>query len=214
MTDHRRTLDLAAGALDWDLSAEESHEMTAHLATCASCRHTSAIQQGQAITLRSLTFAETPATVRAVVLAAASSDARRRWPSWTLLAAAALIALVAIGAAVGAYLQERDQQPSSLEVAPGPLPQPTTAFSEPSPEPGPSVLGGGLILIRDAASGAVSTVDAGTASKRAWEMSPGWGGCRDSTSNGPPIAGASCSRSGTAAATSCQWTTRPMRVAI
>ena len=62
----------------------------------------------------------------------------------------------------------REQQPSSLEVAPvHAVPQATTAFNEPSSEPslvpGSSVLGGGLdVLLATPASGAVSTVDAGT----------------------------------------------------
>ena len=162
MTDHRRALDLAAASLDWDLTAAESDEMRAHLATCAACRHASAVQQGQATVLRSLTFAETPVTVRSVVLAAASDDARRRRPGWTLLAAAGLVALVALGAAVGSRILEREREATSLEVSADPIPQPTSAFNEPSLVPGLTALGGGPILIRDAAEGAVFMVDAGT----------------------------------------------------
>lgn len=166
MTDHRRALDLAAAALDWELTAAESNDLRAHLATCPTCPHASAIQEGHATILRSLTFAETPAMVRSVVLAAATGDTRRRRrPGWTMLAAAGLVALVALGAAVGSRLLERQREATSLEVPADPRPQPTTAFSEPSLVPGPPVLGGGLILIVDAApdsAGAVFTVHPGT----------------------------------------------------
>ena len=127
MTDHRRVLDLAAAALDWDLTSAEQDEITTHLATCASCRHADAIQHRQAVAFRSFTYAETPVAVRRAVLAAAATDTRRDWrPSWTLLAAAALIVLAAAGAAVGSYLLERERE-ARTDLSIAPIPSPMTA---------------------------------------------------------------------------------------
>ena len=127
MTDHRRVLDLAAAALDWDLTSAEQDEVTTHLATCASCQRADAIQHRQAVAFRSLAYAETPVTVRRAVLAAAATDTRRDWrPTWTLLAAAALIALAVAGAAVGSYLLERERE-ARTDLSITPIPSPMTA---------------------------------------------------------------------------------------
>jgi hypothetical protein len=165
MTSHRRALDLAAASIDWSLTAAESDEMAAHLATCDPCQRANAIQVGQATSLRDSTFTETPASVRSVVIAAVANDTRRRRRGWTLLAAAGLVALAALGAAVGSGLLEGQREATSLEVSADPIPQPTSVFTEPSVVPVPSLLGGGPILIRDSAPASawvVSSVDAGT----------------------------------------------------
>ncbi len=128
MTDHRRALDLAAAELDWRLTVAERDEMDAHLAGCSSCQRAGAIQHRQAAALRSLAYAETPVAVRRVVLAAAATDARRgQRPTWTLLAAAALIALTTVGAAVGSYLLEREREARSEDLSLTPIPSPMTA---------------------------------------------------------------------------------------
>lgn len=137
MTDHGRALDLAAAALDWDLTPAESAELSGHLATCARCQRAKAIQDGQATVLRSVTYAETPVAVRSVVVGAASAGARRtRRATWTMLAAAALLALAAVTAAVGAYLREQESEvlprPAVVDPAP-PAPMPSALSALPSP---------------------------------------------------------------------------------
>jgi hypothetical protein len=126
MIDHGRALDLAAAALDWDLTESESSDMTAHLATCASCRRAETIQRRQAATLRATAYSDTPVAVRRLVLGAAAEGSRhRRRPSWTLLAAAALIVLLGLAGAVmvGTFIERsRDSAPVDPQAEPMPFP--------------------------------------------------------------------------------------------
>ena len=130
MTVHDRTLELAAAAIDWELTPDERDEMAAHLAGCTACRHAEAVQRHQTTALREHTHAEIPASVRGVVLAAAvPGAARSRQPAWSLLAAAALIALAGLGGVmmVGSYLQDRERAPTSVDGRTDPQPTPDTA---------------------------------------------------------------------------------------
>ena len=138
MIDHGRALDLAAAAMDWELTATERDALRAHLSTCESCRRADVIQHNQAAALRSLAHAETPVAVRRIVLSAASGDLpRHRSSTWTLLAAAALIALAAVGGAVGVYVLERTREEAVIERPSEPLPA-SSDFEPALPAPAPS----------------------------------------------------------------------------
>jgi hypothetical protein len=107
MSGHARYLELAAAAIDFDLSPIESAVLSDHLASCGTCRDDAARLQADARALRRLSEGAPSPAVRERILA----DRVERGPAWWLpsLAAAALVVAVLGGVSAGAaFLVVRD----------------------------------------------------------------------------------------------------------
>jgi hypothetical protein len=139
MTDHRRTLALAATAIDWQLAPAERHELDEHLASCSSCaRMARALRQDVAL-VRNVPQHNTPERVRSIVLDATFDRSRLPHRSRLLLAAAALLLLAALiggTVAVGALIRYFDR----FAVVPVPSTAPVPAPSSVVPSPAPSAV--------------------------------------------------------------------------
>jgi hypothetical protein len=101
---HRRALELAATAIDFDLVTAEAGELETHLATCPTCARRAAALRADASTLRRpLTLLPSPRVDAAIH---ATIARRRARPQRVLLLAAATLLLVALLGvmAVGAYI--------------------------------------------------------------------------------------------------------------
>ena len=145
-TVHRRPLELAAAAVDFELSPFEREELDRHLAGCSSCRSRINGLRRDALAIEALQIlpvtAERSAGLRAATLARRDRSA---WPAIRLVAVAAILALLALGAvAVGSSLFDRDAvrltvvEPSPSNVAPAPI-TPSPAPSSPAPTESASV---------------------------------------------------------------------------
>ncbi len=129
---HERSLELAAVALDFELTPAETAELETHLASCAACARQAAAIRADARDLGRPLGLLPSARVDAAI--AAEIARRRSQPSrLVLVAAAALLALALLGAAaVGAYLL-RTSQTAPVTVVP-----PTTPVAIASLHPSPS----------------------------------------------------------------------------
>jgi len=65
---HARALELAAIAIDFDLSTEESDELRQHLDTCEPCRADATALRGDAARIAALPAIDAPARVRAALV--------------------------------------------------------------------------------------------------------------------------------------------------
>ncbi len=72
MTDHERALDLAAAAFDFELSPADDEALTAHLASCESCRATAQAMRGDQVALVGLERQDAPDDLRQRILDAAA----------------------------------------------------------------------------------------------------------------------------------------------
>lgn len=128
MIDHTRANDLAAVAIDFDLTPLERDELATHMATCPACRRVADGYRRDAESLRAIAFAFPPTDIRSAVLATAARSVPRASTHWRLLAAAALL-LLAIGAAlaVGAWTT----RPSLVVVTPSSAPSPSSVVPSP-----------------------------------------------------------------------------------
>jgi hypothetical protein len=145
-TMHRRPLELAAAAVDFELSRQEREELDRHLAGCSLCRSRIDALRRDALAIQTLPIlpvtSERSARLRAATLARRDRSA---WPALRLVAVAAILALLALGAvAVGSSLFDRDAvrltvvEPSPSNLAPAPVaPSPTP--SNPAPTESASV---------------------------------------------------------------------------
>ena len=136
---HERSLELAALAVDFELSREETAELEDHLATCSTCARRAAALRGDAIALaRPLLLQPSPRVDAAVYARIARRPAGPQ--RLVLVAAAALLILALLSAAaIGAYLM-RTWQTQPFTVVP--LPTSPVALVSPSPaapQPSPSV---------------------------------------------------------------------------
>jgi hypothetical protein len=124
-TAHDEFLELAAAAIDFELSRDERAALEHHLADCSACRHRVAgFAADQTAIARLPRYVLGPATATAVRgrIARRSSTPR---PTLRLLAAAAMLALLALAAlAVGAQMIRRDDD--LTEVTPTIAPSPGT----------------------------------------------------------------------------------------
>ena len=120
MTTHDRFEQLAAAAIDFDLTDLEREQLDEHLAGCPACRATAGAYRSDALALREMAFAPAPAAVRVAVLDAAAHSAPRLVATWRVVAAAALLAAALVGAiiAVGAW----NARPTLLMTVPVPSP--------------------------------------------------------------------------------------------
>ena len=135
-TVHRRPLELAAAAVDFELSRYERDELDRHLAGCSHCRSRIDGLRRDALAIETLPIlpvtAARSARLRAATLARRDRSA---WAAIRLVAVATILALLALGAvAVGSSLFDRDAvrltvvEPSPSNFAPAPV----------APSPAPS----------------------------------------------------------------------------
>ena len=144
MTTHVRFEQLAAAAIDFDLTRAEREQLNEHLAGCPACRATAGAYRRDAHAMREIAFVPAPAAVRAAVLGAATRSAPRVVAPWRLVAAAALLAAALVGAlvAVGAW----NARPTLVQTVPAPSPRgvstpvPTLDAALPSPAPSSPVV--------------------------------------------------------------------------
>jgi hypothetical protein len=138
---HRRPLELAAAAVDFELSARERAELDDHLAGCSPCRSRIAGLRRDAFQIDALPIlpvtAAQSARLRAAVL---RRPERPAWSALRFVAVAAIMALMALAAvAVGSSLVDRD--PIDLSVV-EPVPSaalPSPALLSPVPSVVPSI---------------------------------------------------------------------------
>lgn len=135
---HDRALELAATAVDFDLTSADARELEAHLATCSTCvRRVAALRADARMLSRPLTMLPS-SRVDAAVHAALAPRAVR--PRRVLIMAAAVLLLVALlgTLAAGASLL-RDRQTLPTTVVPNPsMP---VAIATPVPDATPLVVG-------------------------------------------------------------------------
>ncbi len=189
MTDHAGFLELAAQAIDFELTRTEAERLEAHLAACTPCRLTVDRLRADEAALHSFSWYDAPTRVEDVVLTAAVSrragGAGHRWP----LAFAAALALVVLAAGVlggGAILEGILLGPAPTIAPSLPVPAETpsaapTADQRRSPTPPASSLGP---AIRTPTAASIAASPASTGGSFAVE-----GSLR--TLGGGPIAGAS-----------------------
>ena len=131
---HQHPLELAAMALDFDLTAAETSELETHLATCPTCaRRVAALRADARALSRPLTLLPSTRVDEAVYAAIAGRQPRPQ--RLLLLAAAALLLLTMLGAvAVGAYLlRDLDTPPTTV------TPTQPVAIVSPDPDASPAV---------------------------------------------------------------------------
>jgi hypothetical protein len=121
MIRHDAFLELAAAAIDFELSRAERSRLEAHLATCAACRRSAGALLADARALAALPVATLPARRADRLLATVLAPPRGAYRSLRLLAVAGLLAVVAVGSIlVGAELLRRAEQDNPLVVVPTP----------------------------------------------------------------------------------------------
>jgi hypothetical protein len=136
---HGRSLELAANAVDFDLTSAETGELERHLAACPSCTRRAVALRADA---RALTQPLTLLPSRRVDEAVSAAIVRRPAPPQRLLllAAAALLLAALLGAvAVGGYLL-RSSETLPTTVVPSPTAPLAVVSAEPdaSPTAGPA----------------------------------------------------------------------------
>ena len=140
---HRRPLELAAAAVDFELSANEREELDRHLAGCSLCRTRIAGLRRDAGAIEVLPVLPVSADQSARLRAAAlRRPVRPAWSALRLVAVAAIVALLALAAvAVGSSLVERNPidlsvvEPVPSAVVPAPVPPSVVPSGEPSSPP-------------------------------------------------------------------------------
>jgi anti-sigma factor RsiW len=134
---HDEILELAASAIDFELSPAERSTLSDHLRDCVACaRRVTGMQADQRAIAQlpqySLAQGRVDRVARRIGRAPAGSGSQFR-----LVAVAALLALLALGAlAVGAELLRRQEDPNLSVVPPGPSAT-ATATEAPTPVPTP-----------------------------------------------------------------------------
>ena len=119
MLDHERFLELAAAAIDFELSAAESADLARHLASCASCRRTAHALREEARLIAALPV-RSVAVERSPRLLAAALRTRTRIAPLRLVAIAAILALAALAAlTAGAEIIRRLQSQVVVSQSPG-----------------------------------------------------------------------------------------------
>lgn len=135
---HDRALEMAATAIDFELTPAEVGELEAHLAACPTCARRGAALRADASALRRpLTLLPSPRVDAAIH--AAIRRRRARPQRFMLLAAAALLLLALLGAmAVGSYLLRNLQILPTTNV---PTPSVPVLAVSPAPQASPVALG-------------------------------------------------------------------------
>jgi hypothetical protein len=131
---HERAMELAAGAIDFALGADDAAELQAHLAGCPACTRSATALRTDAAAIRLPALRPSRRVDDAVYAAIARRDARTS-PRVLVLAAAALLLVALLGvAAAGAFLRVWPTLPIVVEpTAPAVVVVPTQ-----SPTPAPA----------------------------------------------------------------------------
>jgi anti-sigma factor RsiW len=130
---HEHELELAAAALDFELTPAERARLDKAIAECSVCAGAAAAYRRQGTLLQALPVVDASPSVRMHVERAAGLRPQRTPWTWALLAAA-LLGLVLTGVLIAG---SRDRQNAIVEVAPTPQPSATPA---PSIAPSPDVI--------------------------------------------------------------------------
>ena len=136
MTDHEAFRELAARAVDGDLTAAEATDLASHLDACPSCRAFAAGLRRDDLLLRAtIDDAPVASRIRDRVLAEARGESRR-FDGRLILVLAAALALAAIGIPILAG-RAPDARPSTppTTVAPSPAPSASDPGFAASPSP-------------------------------------------------------------------------------
>jgi hypothetical protein len=140
---HARSLELAAAAVDFDLTSAETAELEAHLAGCSTCSRRAAAMRRDALAIgRSVTLATSPRVDAAIYAEIAGHRARPQ--NFVLIAAtAALLLLALLGASgIGAYLLRTWELLPNTIVPPV---QPPALLVSPPPDDSPLAIGDALL---------------------------------------------------------------------
>jgi hypothetical protein len=178
MTDHARAQELAAAAIDFDLTNDEQAELDGHLAGCASCRDHADALRVDARSLAQLGQVDAPDRVRSRVV----RGPRPAWGMPLALAAAVGVLALAVGVIVSSGLN-RDRQDVAVNPTPGSSTPsfpaasgalPSSAPSAASPTPGPRLPTTAWIAVADPAA---FDANAATPKKDTSSPLPCTGGC-------------------------------------
>jgi hypothetical protein len=135
---HEHELELAAAAIDFELTPDERRRLDAAIAECSECARAAAAYRRDATMLTALPVVDASPVIRRNVERAAGARPQRTSWTWVLLAAALLGLLLTSILVAGSYiLRERDL--ARVERTPGPTPTTVTTPAPPSP-PAPDVI--------------------------------------------------------------------------
>ncbi|HEV8281511.1 MAG TPA: hypothetical protein VGQ02_06610 [Candidatus Limnocylindrales bacterium] len=137
---HDHELELAAAAVDFELTPDERARLDTAIAECSVCARAATSYRRQATLFEALPVVDaSPAVRRHVERTAGLRPQRTQW-TWALLAAALLGLLVTSALVAGALDQNRRN--GLVDVAPTPAPSatPTATPSTPPDEPSPDVI--------------------------------------------------------------------------
>jgi hypothetical protein len=163
MNRHSTFLELAAGGIDFRLSGPEQARLDAHLAGCPTCRAGVAGLHADARSIAGLPEARLdPRRAASVLDAALHGSARSPVPVLRLALAAALLAVLAVGAALVGSEFLRRLSDDDLSVVP---PVPTASPAAVTPTPAPPPLGDlwAQAIVPDATGRPVGRIEAVTA---------------------------------------------------
>jgi hypothetical protein len=134
---HEHELELAAAALDFELTPAERARLDRAIAECSVCAGAATAYRRQATLLQALPVVDASPAVRVHI--ERTADLRPQRTSWTwAILAAALLGLVLTGVLIAG--SNLNRQNSIVDVAPTPVPSTSPAPSEPSPAPSPDVI--------------------------------------------------------------------------
>ncbi len=135
---HDRVLELAATAVDFDLTSAESRELETHLATCSACvRRVAAVRADARMLSRPLTLLPSSRVDAAVHAALAPPVVRPRRVLIMVAAVLLLVALLGTLAAGASLLRDRQTLPTTVV----PNPSAPVAIATPVPDATPLVVG-------------------------------------------------------------------------
>ena len=132
---HERSLDLAAMAVDYELTRAEQVELEAHLATCTTCARRAAAVRADALALSRPSMLQPSRRVDDAVHAEIARPTARPTRLGLVVAAALLLAAILGALAVGAYLL---REPSPLQTTVVPVPTASPIATRVTSPPGPT----------------------------------------------------------------------------
>ena len=153
MSHDHAEIELAAAAIDFELTPSERARLDKAIAECSECARAAAGYRRQAILLQALPVVDASPAVRRQVERAVGVRPQRTSGSWVWLAAAMLGLLVTGIAVAGAINQQR--QNDQLSQVPTPAP---TLIATPTPSPLPSATPTADVVELDPPSGELADV--------------------------------------------------------
>jgi hypothetical protein len=129
---HEHELELAAAAIDFELTPAERRRLDAAIADCSVCARAAASYRRDATMLAALPVVDASPTVRRQVERAAGLRPQRTSLNWVFLAAAMLGLLITSAVAIGAFNQLRRNDLSQVELSPTPTKTPAPSAAPPS----------------------------------------------------------------------------------